>query len=95
MKRLYLIVPLLAGCVLTALAENPHIEGDSTDIFYQHLNLQEITVTGLTGASRLHESPMPITVIGNHELTVNPASNAIDAIATAPGVDQILSLIHI
>ena len=89
MKRLYLIVPLLAGCALTALAENPHIEGDSTDIFYQHLNLQEITVTGLTGASRLHESPMPITVIGNHELTVNPASNAIDAIATAPGVDQI------
>ena len=30
---------------------------DSTDMYYQHLRLNEITVTGLTGESRLHEMP--------------------------------------
>ena len=62
---------------------------DSTDMYYQHLRLNEITVTGLTGESRLHEMPAPVSVVTQRELESQASTNIIDAIAHQPGVSQV------
>ena len=36
---------------------------DSTDVFYKHLQLNEIVVTGLAGDSKMKEMPAPVSVI--------------------------------
>ena len=62
---------------------------DSTDIFYKHLKLDEITVTGLTGTSRLSQTPSAISVADVQTLKSKASTNIIDAIATIPGVSQV------
>jgi len=62
---------------------------DSTDIFYKHLKLDEITVTGLTGTSRLSQTPSAISVADAQTLRSKASTNIIDAIATIPGVSQV------
>jgi len=62
---------------------------DSTDIFYTHLKLDEITVTGLTGTSRLSQTPSAISVADAQTLRSKASTNIIDAIATIPGVSQV------
>ena len=62
---------------------------DSTDIFYKHLKLDEITVTGLTGTSRLSQTPSAISVADALTLKSKASTNIIDAIATIPGVSQV------
>jgi hypothetical protein len=51
MKANKLLLSLLC-LVQTATAQSVK---DSADIFYHHLNLNEVTVTGLTGQSRMRE----------------------------------------
>ena len=58
-------------------------------MYYQHLRLNEITVTGLTGESRLHEMPAPVSVVTQRELESQASTNIIDAIAHQPGVSQV------
>lgn len=62
---------------------------DSTDVFYQHLDLNEVTVTGLTGNSRIKEMATPVTVMTGRDLLSVASSNIIDAVAHLPGVSQI------
>ena len=62
---------------------------DSTDIYYKHLKLNEIVVTGLTGESRMKDMPAPVSIISESELQSTAATNLIDAISRQPGVSQI------
>ena len=62
---------------------------DSTDIFFGHLDLEEVTVTGAVGDMKLKETPMPVMIIQGKELHQAPSTNLIDAIARQPGVSQI------
>ena len=62
---------------------------DSTDVFYKHLKLDEITVTGLTGASKLSQTPSAISVADARTLRQSSSTNIIDAIANLPGVDEV------
>ena len=64
-------------------------EIDSTDVFYRHLNLQELVVTGATGETRLRNAAAPISVLDERELRSLPGTNIVDAIASLPGVSQI------
>ena len=36
---------------------------DSTDVFYQHLTLNEVVVTGLTGNTKLKYAVSPISIL--------------------------------
>jgi len=83
MKRF--ILPALLCICLGARAQ----EKDSLDIFHQHLELNEIVVTGLTGDSRLRETPAPVTVISATALRATASTNVIDAIASRPGLSQV------
>ena len=62
---------------------------DSTDMFFRHLELKEVTVTGAVGDMKMKETPMPITTLQAKELRQLPSTNLIDAIAKQPGVAQI------
>ena len=76
--------------LLTAMVTMAQTDGnDSTDVFYRHLDINEITVTGLTGQSRMKEMPAPVSIVTGRELLTTASTNIIDAIARRPGVSQL------
>ena len=92
MKTIYFILPLL--CICTAVAaqdsiKTHHHAEDSTDVFYRHLNLNEVTVTGVTGDTKLKYATAPVSIVSPQVLRATASSNIIDAIAHQPGVSQL------
>ena len=62
---------------------------DTTDVFTRHLQLNSAVVTGLTGESKLSETPSPVSVIDADALRGGAFSNIIQSISREPGVSQI------
>ena len=58
-------------------------------MFYRHLKLNELVVTGVTGDTKLKHSTAPISIVSGKELRQTSSTNIIDAIAHQPGVSQI------
>ena len=85
MKKPLFIALSLAYVLPTTAQSLP----DSTDMFFRHLELKEVTVTGAVGDMRMKETPMPIVVLQAKELHQLSSTNLIDAIAKQPGVSQI------
>ena len=99
MKAKYIILLLLCLCTAVAAQDNNnkrepinnkhyHPE-DSTDIFFRHLNLNEVTVTGVTGDTKLKHATAPVSIVTPQVLRATASSNIIDAIAHQPGVSQL------
>ena len=84
MKKHTFIAGVLSAIVCTYIKAQ-----DSTDIFYKHLRLDEVTVTGLTGTSLLSQTPSAISVADARTLRESSSTNIIDAISTLPGVSQV------
>ena len=84
MKAKYILLALL--CVCSSMSAQ---EKDSTDVFFQHLELNEVVVTGVTGSTKLKNSPAPISVINNKTLRSTASTNLIDAISHEPGMSQL------
>ena len=84
-------MPLLCICTVLAAQDNKtHNHGeDSTDVFFRHLNLNEVTVTGVTGDTKLKHATAPVSIVTPQILRATAASNIIDAISHQPGVSQI------
>lgn len=94
MKKIYFILSLLWICTAVAAQEHKHHynhehPSDSTDVFFRHLKLNELVVTGVTGDTKLKNSTAPISIVSNKELRQTTSTNIIDAIAHQPGVSQI------
>ena len=90
MKTKYIILPLL--CLSAAMAAQEvkhHHEQDSTDVFFRHLQLNELTVTGVTGETKLKHATAPVSVITPQVLRATSSTNIIDAISHQPGVSQL------
>ena len=94
MRSGFIFLSLL--CYATAMtAQNYrfHTDGnqanDSTDVFYRHLQLNEVMVTGVTGDTRLKHSTAPISVVTGRDLRQTTWTNIIDAVAMVPGMAQI------
>ena len=85
MKKIILLALSLAYVLPMTAQSLP----DSTDIFFRHLQLKEVIVTGAMGDMKMKETPMPIVVFPAKELTQFPSTNLIDAIAKQPGMSQI------
>ena len=84
MKKTFFSALLL--CVgMSARAQEP----DSTDVFFRHLELGEVVVTGVAGDTRIKETPSPISVVPAAELQARAATNIVDAIAREPGLSAI------
>ena len=86
MNKTIIVLSLLCVCVAATAQESTP---DSTDIFYKHLQLNEIVVTGLAGDSKMKEMPAPVSVICPADLTARAGGNIINAIATEPGLSEI------
>ena len=94
MKKIYFILSLLWICTAVAAQEHKHHynhehPSDSTDVFFRHLKLNELVVTGVTGDTKLKNSTAPISIVSSKELRQTTSTNIIDAIAHQPGVSQI------
>lgn len=78
---------LIAGMLCAGMSAQA--QDDTTDVFFRHLKLNEVVVTGLTGESKLGETPSPMTVLDATALRGKASSNIIDALASEPGVSQV------
>ncbi len=94
MKTRYVMLSLLCYAMMMT-AQNHRIvdggkqAGDSTDVFYRHLELNEVMVTGVTGDTKLKHSTAPISVVTGKELRQTTSTNVIDAVAKQPGMAQV------
>ncbi len=90
MKTKYIILPLLCVCTTMAAQTTNHNHAeDSTDVFFRHLQLNELTVTGVTGDTKLKHATAPINIVSPQVLRATVSTNIIDAIAHQPGVNQL------
>ena len=84
---------LLLLCICTAAAAQDslrhHHAEDSTDVFFRHLQLNELTVTGVTGDTKLKHATAPVSIVSPQTLRATASTNIIDAIAHQPGVSQL------
>ena len=94
MKTRYVMLSLLCYA-MTMTAQNAldtcgvQHEKDSADVFYQHMQLNEVMVTGVTGDTKLKHSTAPISVVTGKELRETTSTNVIDAVAKQPGMAQV------
>ncbi|MBP5507587.1 MAG: TonB-dependent receptor plug domain-containing protein, partial [Prevotella sp.] len=58
-------------------------------MFFRHLKLNEITVTGVAGETKLKNSTAPVSIVSARELRSTASTNVIDAIARQPGMNQL------
>ena len=79
---------LLLVCSGTMAAQEAVVL-DSTDVFFRHIELKQVVVTGPTGALKMEDMSMPVALLDRNELRLTPATNIIDAVATLPGVSQL------
>ena len=84
---------LLLLCICTTMAaqdisKHQHAE-DSTDVFFRHLQLNELTVTGVTGDTKLKHATAPVSIVSPKVLQATASTNIVDAIAHQPGVSQL------
>ena len=90
----FIVFFLICVCIIVA-AQDSHIHhkhnhpSDSTDVFFLHLNLNELVVTGVTGDTKLKNYTAPVSIVSGKELRQTTSTNIIDAIAKQPGVSQI------
>ncbi|WP_231495032.1 TonB-dependent receptor [Prevotella sp. P6B1] len=91
MKKIFIILPLLAiGMSALAQTEREHKHpNDSSDVFYKHLKLNDLIVTGVTGDTKLKHATAPVSIVTPKVLHATASTNIIDAIARQPGVSQI------
>ena len=86
--RFYLFF-LLSLQSLSSLAQHHHQGEDSTDVFFRHLQMNEVVVTGVTGDTKLKHATAPISIVSPHDLRATSSTNVIDAIARQPGISQL------
>ena len=95
MKKI-IIGLLLAVTTVAGWAQEQHKRhnnhehpSDSTDVFFRHMSLNEVVVTGVAGETKLKHSTAPISIVSGKELRQTTATNIVDAITHLPGVSQI------
>ena len=59
----YIILLLLCLCTTVAAQDKHHHAEDSTDVFFRHLQLNELTVTGVTGDTKLKHATAPVSIV--------------------------------
>ncbi|MBR5747564.1 MAG: TonB-dependent receptor [Prevotella sp.] len=58
-------------------------------MFFRHLNLNEVTVTGVTGDTKLKHATAPVSIVTPQVLRATASTNIIDAISHQPGISQL------
>ena len=69
----------------TASYHNP----DSSDIFYQHLELGEVVITGLAGDTKVKRMPSSVSVIRPTDLWAKASTHIIGTLEQQPGISEV------
>ncbi|MCR4995078.1 MAG: TonB-dependent receptor [Bacteroidales bacterium] len=88
MKPHYIISFLLL-CLGTATPLRAQSNADSADIYFHHLDLDEVVVSSPVGQIKRKQSATPISVVSERTLHQTSSTNIIDAVAKQPGVAQV------
>lgn len=89
MKRFFFVAAVTVIAVATAAQPMSQETIDSTDVFYRHLQLKEVLVTGSTGVTRMADASAPVAFLSTGDLRGTAATNIVDAVSHLPGVSQI------
>ena len=89
MKKQNIILLLLCVYMPAVAQQHHHLGEDSTDVFFRHLKMNEVVVTGVTGDTKLKNATAPISIVSAQELRSTASTNVIDAISRQPGLSQI------
>lgn len=87
-------IPYIYYIVLTVLLlmpqrSNAQTAPDSTDVFFRHLELNEVIVTGLTSHTKYRDAATPMSIVTSQDLRHAAATNIIDALSSQPGISQV------
>jgi len=85
MKSAYIMLSLL--CIYTTVRAQS--DKDSADIYFHHLDLNEVIVTSPVGQLKRKQTSTPISVVTRKEIRQTASTNIIDAVAKQPGVAQV------
>ena len=85
MKKTYISLLILCLGIASTAQNTP----DSADVFFGHMKLNEVTVTGVTGKIKMKNSTFPVAVMTSQDLRSAASTNIIDAISHQPGMAQI------
>ena len=85
MKSAYIALTLLCVCTMASAQS----ETDSADIYFNHLQLNEIVVTSPVGQIKRKQSATPISVVTTKTLHQIASTNIIDKVAKQPGMAQV------
>jgi iron complex outermembrane recepter protein len=75
-----------------SVVENISIDGDmhkDYSLTHSFLENESVTVTGVSSATSVKRTPVPVTIIRKEELLRGSSTNLIDALSKTPGVAQI------
>ena len=85
MRSAFIALMLLCLCSMVSAQS----ETDSSDVFYQHMQLNEIVVTSPVGQIKRKQSATPISVVTAKTLHQIASTNIVDEVAKQPGVAQV------
>jgi iron complex outermembrane recepter protein len=74
------------------IVEHIDIETDTEKNFALHSSITEnqgVTVTGVSSATSIRKTPVPVSIVRRIELLQTPSANIIDALARKPGISQV------
>jgi iron complex outermembrane receptor protein len=75
-----------------SVIEQVELRGDQVRDFQLRPSIvenDEVTVTGVSNATMVRRSPIPVHIIKKHDLFATSSTNLIDALSRTPGVSQI------
>jgi iron complex outermembrane recepter protein len=86
----YLIEVSFTG--YNSIVEHIDLETDTEKNFSLHSSITEnqgVTVTGVSSATSIRKTPVPVSIVRRIELLQTPSANIIDALARKPGISQV------
>ena len=90
----FLLLFVVCCCPLVAFGQSGpdslhrHAE-DSTDVFFRHLDLNEVVVTGVAGSTKLKYASAPVSLVSAQDLRATASMNVIDALSHQAGIAQL------
>ncbi|MEI9807498.1 MAG: TonB-dependent receptor plug domain-containing protein [Bacteroidota bacterium] len=76
------------GSVIETVAIKADIQKDFS-LSPEVVENQGVTVTGVSGATQIKKTPVPVTILRKENLLKDASSNLIDALSKTPGVSQV------
>lgn len=89
MNKTKIILPILLYIGINISAAGRVQDTDSTDIFFRHLELGEVVITGLAGDTKVKKMPSPVTVMRPADLRSKASTNIIGTLAQQPGISEL------